>query len=345
MKYIIDKEKLIKTAKMFSTSALLFYPIKANTNKRVLDIIDPFISGYEVASIYHLSLLRKKLGIEAQRILYSEPIKSNAHIKKAITMDINCFVIDNIDELKRTIDLAGGMKLKIIIRVDISEFISMHNYNFKWGASIEDSLLMKDLVLSSGHHYLGVSFYIPQEVDYIDNFISVIEGISKTIGLQDCRIIDIGGGLPSDDVELVISKIKEKYLLKNTDFIVEPGRYLLNPCIDLVVKVIDIRIKQGQKLVFIDCGIYSGLMDSIVKKRRFDIQFMEIGYDNIDNTKENCLVCGSTSDISDVLGVYSLPKKIKVGDYLKIYECGAYCSELDTDFCKNKRANYYTVDS
>lgn len=345
MMYLINRQNLISTVKGYSVNARVFYPYKANTNRHVVKILDPLIAGYEVASIYHLTYLITKFRVEPQRILFSAPIKSNSQIKKALSLGIKNFVIDNIDELKRTILLADNIPLNIILRVDISEFIDAQQSVFKWGASINDILFMKELLAKSEQQYVGLSFYIPQEVDSVNNFMTVIDGIESLLGFHDCKAIDIGGGISSADVESILSQIKSKYELGEVDFIVEPGRHLLNPNIDLAVKIIDIREKQGQKLVFIDSGIYSGLMDAVVKNRRFEISYMNNKKRQPSDKMEQCLICGDSSDISDVLGIYELPKNIRVGDELIISGCGSYCSELDTDFCKNKRANYYIVDS
>lgn len=345
MKYMINRQNLINTVKGYSVNAQVYYPYKANTNRHVIKILDPLIAGYEVASIYHLIYLITKFKVEPQRILYSAPIKSNTQIRKALSLGVKNFVIDNISELERIIRLAGNTPLDIILRVDISNFINAQQSVFKWGASINEILYMKELLTKSVHQYIGLSFYIPQEADSINNFVTVIDGMAKAIGIHDCKIIDIGGGISSANVETVITQIKSKYELSDVDFIVEPGRHLLNPNIDLIVKIIDIREKQGQRLVFIDSGIYSGLMDSVIKNRRFEINYMQNKKRQPNEKVEQCLICGDSSDISDVLGSYDLPKTIRVGDELRISECGSYCSELDTDFCKNKRANYYIVDS
>lgn len=342
---MINRQNLIRTVKGYSVNAQVYYPYKANTNRQVIKILDPLIAGYEVASIYHLINLVTKIKVESQRILYSAPIKSNPQIKKALSLKVKNFVIDNINELERIICLAGNTPLNIILRVDISDFINAQQSVFKWGASIKEILDMKKLLTKSGHHYMGLSFYIPQEVDSVNNFVAVIDGIAKEIGIYDCKVIDIGGGISSADVEMVITRIKSKYEFGNIGFIVEPGRHLLNPNIDLVVKIIDIREKQGQKLVFIDSGIYSGLMDAVIKNRRFEISYIGNKKRQLDEKVEQCLLCGDSSDISDVLGLYELPINIKVGDELRVSGCGSYCSELDTDFCKNKRANYFIVDS
>lgn len=345
MMYLINRQNLISTVNSYSVNARVYYPYKANTNCHVVQILDPLIAGYEVASIYHLIYLITKRKVEPQRILYSAPIKSNSQIKRALSLGVNNIVVDNIDELERIIRLANNNPLNIILRVDISNFINAQQSVFKWGASINEILYMKDMLANSAHQYMGLNFYIPQEVDCASNFVTVIDGIANTIGVRDCKVIDIGGGISSADVESILTKIKVKYDLGGVDFIVEPGRHLLNPNIDLIVKIIDIRAKQGQKLVFIDSGIYSGLMDAVIKNRRFKISYINNKKRQLDERVERCLICGDSSDISDVLGIYDLPKNIRVGDELIISECGSYCSELDTDFCKNKRANYYIVDS
>lgn len=343
MKYLINKQNLIAAVKCYSVNAAVYYPVKANNSRDVIKILDPYVAGYEVASMDHLKQLICKLKINPERILYSAPIKTNAEIKKALLLNVNNFVIDNIDELKRVIYLAGSMSLNILLRIDVLNFIKTGQLVLKWGASIKDIIYMKNLIAESVHNYMGLSFYIPQEVESMGNFLAVINGLMHEIGLDDCKTLDIGGGIPSDVVDELLSTVRNMCGFREINFIVEPGRYLLNPNIDMVVKVTDIREKQGLTLIFIDSGIYGGLLDKAIKNRKFRISSMNECNEQFCEEKMKCLICGDTSDISDVIGIYELSKSINVGDKLIISECGAYCSTLDTSFCKNKRVNRYCI--
>jgi len=112
--------------------------------------------------------------------------------------------------------------------------------------------------------------------------------------------------------------------------VLEPGRYLLNPCIDMVVSVTSVRNINANRLVFINAGIYTGLLDAVVKGKKYQV-------DDERQTSTSKLarayICGSSSDISDTLGEYKLRADLAGGDTLIIKECGAYSAVMQTHFC------------
>ena len=69
--YIIHKKHIIEKLKQYGNGCEIYYPIKANSDRRVIRIIDPFVSGYEVDSIYHLHDLLHKYKVDPSRIIYS----------------------------------------------------------------------------------------------------------------------------------------------------------------------------------------------------------------------------------------------------------------------------------
>ena len=141
-------------------------------------------------------------------------------------------------------------------------------------------------------------------------------------------------------MDKIVGQIRAIPALSKMQLIIEPGRYLLDPCIDMQVEITAIREKQGKKLIFINSGIYNGLLDVVVKRKRFKLVALKKAEDY---SCAEYTICGCSADISDVLGEYVLPENLQVGDALRILNCGAYCSEMATPFCKNKKANY-TVD-
>ena len=339
--YIIKKKNLIEKLLIYSKECQVYYPIKANSNSKVIRLIDQYVKGYEVDSVYHLHDLLFKYKVNPDRIIFSALVKSTEVISNVIKWGVKKFVVDNVLDLENIISLSQNSTLTFFIRVDVSEFVSADGLILKWGASINEVAALKSIIREKHHNFVGYSFYLPQEINSVNHIKQVICSLYDKVGFSDCKYLDIGGGIDSKDIIDIVNTIEE--ICGNTvpNIIVEPGRHLLGPCIDLCVTVLAIRFKQGKKLVFINSGIYDGLLDVKIKNKRFTILPHK---KESDNTDEECIICGNSADISDNLGIYILPKDIEVGDKLLILNCGAYCSEMDTIFCKNKRANY-KVDS
>lgn len=338
--YIIHKKNLIEKLNTYGEKCQIFYPIKSNSNSKVIKIIDSYVKGYEVDSICHLYDLVFRYKVNPNRIIFNTALKSIETLTKAIKWGVTKFVIDSVFDLNNLVSINSDAALTFLIRVDPSEFLT-HTELLKWGASLDEITKLKAIISDTKHNFVGYSFYIPQEVNSIDNIKHVIYSLVNNVDFSDCKILDIGGGIPDEAINDIVESTERVCGNIMPIIIVEPGRHLLDPCIDLSVTVLAIRFKQGKKLVFIDSGIYDGLIDAKIKSKHFEIITKDSNYGN---EKEECIICGNSADISDNLGRYILPIDLKVGDNLLILNCGAYCSEMKTNFCKNKRANYI-VDS
>ena len=279
-KYIIHKQKLEEQVKIFGENAKVYYPIKANSNKKVLEILDPLVDGYEVDSYFHLRDLIKKYNVEPQRIIYSAPIKDAQTIAGVIGLGVRCVIVDNLTDCNSIVHIAKDSQMQFIIRVDVSEFIPTNGLTLKWGASIPEIMQLKQQIFASKHKFLGWSFYLPQEVNSSKNFDLLLSNMERCIGFCDCEILDIGGGIATMDMDKVVGQIRAIPALSKMKLIIEPGRHLLDPCIDMQVEITAIREKRGKKLVFVNSGIYNGLLDVVVKRKRFKIAALKVAEDD-----------------------------------------------------------------
>lgn len=308
----------------------MYYPIKANSNFALVSFLNNFVDGYEVDSLYHISTLIRKHKVSADRILYSYPLKNRKEIRSALNMGISNFVIDDINECRQILDVAST-PVKLIVRIDVTSYIKVQNLIVKWGATSHEISEIIRSINDSIHKINGFSFYLPQEISSFENFELVIDKLFAEFDVGNYDILDIGGGIADDMLPKIVSKLQSFISRSKTKIIIEQGQYLLNPTIDLQVNVLEVRYKNRNKMVFIDSGIYHGLLDAILKKVNY-----KIVAGNTCETEE-CIVCGDSSDISDIIGVYKLPKNIKCGDLLTIKGCGAYCEEFITPFSKKKK--------
>lgn len=341
MKYVLNRKALICSAKKYSEYASLYYPLKSNADYIVVQTLDPYIAGYEVAAFAHIKLLMETHGVVPSRILYSALIKSKREIKEAIKLGVSRFVVDKLEDVKTICELSN-CTIEFIVRLDVADFIKT-DYVLKWGASLNCSLEIIENILRRHHCFKGVSFYLPQEICNLKNFQTMVELISNYYSKFGFEVLDIGGGVTHQMVAEIGRTIKHYLNMDNTNIWIEPGKYLLDPNISMSVNIIDIRERGGNKLLFIDSGIYSGLLDAAIKSKKFKIILeRKVGTTELSTMY---MVCGDSPDIIDVLGEYELPIDLKVGDKLIILDCGAYCSVLKTNFCDNKRVSYYIADS
>ncbi|MDR1617451.1 MAG: hypothetical protein LBS06_00200, partial [Treponema sp.] len=102
----------------------------------------------------------------------------------------------------------------------------------------------------------------------------------------------------------------------------EPGRGLLNPCVEMRTAVTRLRILNGERRVHVDASIYSGLMDVYIENRALIMRAGAAAHDTL------CHVYGGTSDSADFLGTHLLPGGLREGDIITIPDCGAYSWDI-----------------
>lgn len=333
--YFIINEKLLKyNIQEYAKLAQIYYPVKANCSEAVLNIIKKDVAGFEVESFNHVKRLILVDKINPGRIIYSKLIKNIEEIKILLDMGITNFVVDSVEDCRMIINCADKKLCTFIIRLNIDVVIDDFKFISKWGARIQEVKEIIDIISNSKHVFWGISYYLPQEVNTHKNHVVLLDKIYKNINISNCKVIDVGGGITRFELKRLVAII-DKWNVK-LNIIVEPGRCLLDPCIKLKAKIVDIRERKGKNLMFLDVGIYCGLLDAIVKKKKYKVKLEQ----NSGIKLKKYILCGESSDISDVIGEYYLPENLKKGDSIFLENCGAYTGELQTYFYGKKRIGY-----
>jgi diaminopimelate decarboxylase len=337
--YIFDKSMFKSILREYQQIGDVYYPIKANDDNFVVDEVIRQSCCFEVDSIEHIKILISKKNVDPNRILYSYPVRENKDIKKAHRLGIKKYVVDSLQEYKCVTSIVNDALFFIRLNVIDMLNLKLKPEQNKWGLSINKTRELIDSIRSEGNNVIGLSFYLFDEIVKNDENIlgKLLDLISGNFSGYSLRYLNIGGGITHSDAMRFLNNLeKTKGIIGAEKIIIEPGKHLLNPCIDMVVSVTEIKSVNNKKIIFINSGIYYGLIDVIIKKRKFEIEhFDEEKY--LTSEKKDYLVCGSSSDVSDYLGEYQLNKYLEIGDKLIIKSCGAYSSVMQTAFYKKKK--------
>ena len=151
--------------------------------------------------------------------------------------------------------------------------------------------------------------------------------------LEPC-LLNIGGGFPVRHVKPIpaIEKIGATVnaaigdLPSNIRVMAEPGRFLVSDCAWLVSRVIGTAVRHGTRWVYLDTGIFHGMMEAI-EGLEFEIRTDRHG------TEIPCTVAGPICDSVDVIiRDRMLPAGLAEGDYVYIPNTGAYSVAYATQF-------------
>jgi ornithine decarboxylase len=160
--------------------------------------------------------------------------------------------------------------------------------------------------------------------------------------LQSISVINIGGGFPAryknisdvviDSVFSKIDELQEWCKARELRLLVEPGRYLAAPCIELhthVQSVID-------DAVVVDASVYNSSMDTILVPIKLLIK-------GESDSGRKYVVKGSTPCSMDIFRYDArLAQKPAVGDQITFLNAGAY--NFATEFCELDKIKTKIVD-
>jgi len=256
---------------------------------------------------------------------------------------ITHFVVDNtvdLDALTTYIN-KNNRKISLLLRMNLKENTIFTGRYFVFGMK-QDEINSKIPVLAKNKNIekLGVHFH--RKTQNINEW-SIKEELEEKLTKEvfNCiDIINIGGGLPvkyknsnDDTLNYIFSKIKElKQHLnkKNIKLIIEPGRFLAAPCINLETQIISI----SGKNIIINASVYNSSMDTLIAPLKLLVEGEQ------EKGKEY-LIKGCTPCSMDIFRYSVHLKNLKIGDKIVFLNAGAY--NFHTEFCSLPKIETYIV--
>lgn len=235
----------------------IFYSLKANAEKEILQILKDVDARFEIASIGEFNVL-KEINVSSERIICGLPVKPVQWLQYMYEEGCMYFVFDSKSELEKLIKYTPN-SLKIL-RINISDLIPN---SIEYGMEYESAYNLLNNV-EMVKYVDGLSFHISNNIN-IDNFNCVMDRIETLIPfiLSSKILLNIGGGYRMDatnafyfNLQERITQIKSKYCM---DIIAEPGNSIVNSAGSIYTKVIGIKKRNGYTDLYIDVGKPSGL--------------------------------------------------------------------------------------
>ncbi|HQT69899.1 MAG TPA: type III PLP-dependent enzyme [Thiobacillus sp.] len=98
----------------------LFYAIKANSDRPILQTLAPLVAGFEVSSGGELAWVREHFA--EVPVIFSGPGKLDQELRQAIEQDVDCLHVESLHELQRLADIAGraGRTAPVSLRINLT---------------------------------------------------------------------------------------------------------------------------------------------------------------------------------------------------------------------------------
>ena len=336
--------------------AKIYYALKANPHPEIVKLLQDCGCGFEISSQGELELLLG-LKIPSGKIISGNPVKELSSIKLAHTRGVELFVFDSYAELEKLSQAASGSK--VCVRLAVSNEGSEWPLSKKFGVEIEEAVELLVNAKELGLMPYGIAFHVGSQCTYAEAWAKAIEKSRVVWELAEDRgvrlhLLNVGGGFPIKYIKPVpsIAEIARvtmdsvrKNFPKDIELVVTPGRALVGEAGTLVTTVIAKAARDGEKWLYLNVGVFNGLMETIG-----GIKYPLATAENHPKTSEGkdkiskWTLAGPSCDSFDVISTEVELPEMDIGDRIYIMSAGAYTTAYASQFDGFPIPRTYFVD-
>jgi len=317
----------------------LHYAVKANPDPALLAALAAAGCRFDVASPAEITAA-VGAGATPSELVYSNPVKRRDDVRFAARLGVDLFVVDSPGEVAKVAEAAPGSG--VLCRLVTSGEGSDWPLSRKYGCSTGEAVTILRKAARLGLRADGISFHVGSQQRDPEAWADPVAAAARVFdelraaGLNPW-LLDLGGGFPAplDDScpppEAYGAAI-ERHL--STAFgehrpttIAEPGRGIAADAGVLVSSVIGVVHRGGTRWVFLDAGLFTGLVETLDEAIRYPLTT------DVPGPTGPAVLCGPTCDSTDVLyekAMVELPLALAEGGQVRFHCAGAYTSTYST---------------
>jgi ornithine decarboxylase len=339
---LIDSEKVKEKASLigrYIKNSKVFYAVKANPDIKILKFLNGLKLGFEIASEGELEILLS-LGVKPERIISSNPVKSLKFLKISAPCGVNYFSFDSSDEVDKLSRYVPGCN--VYARLSVPNEGSEWPLSKKFGVELDEALILLRYAKEKGINPIGITFHVGSQCTNVYNWNIALDkakalwDMAERNGIK-LTLLNIGGGYPIrytknvvsiETIEKNVNKLIYERFPKDIEIHIEPGRAVIGDAGILVTTVIGKARRSNEDWLYIDVGVFNGLMESVggIKYSYIVESCKHTRY------KKRWTIAGPSCDSFDVIdNNVSLPEP-NVGDLILILSSGAYTVSYASEF-------------
>jgi len=317
-------------------NAKVFYAVKANPDIEVCRVLADLGLGFEIASEGELRLLAQ-IGVGAERIITSNPVKTFRFLEEAAEYGVSYFAYDSIAEVDKMARYAPGGN--VYVRLTVPNEGSEWPLSKKFGVEIEEAASLLVYARDKGLNPVGITFHVGSQCNNPYNWQHAVDKardlweMAESEGIK-LKMLDLGGGYPIRytknvvdiaTIETKIDKVLKQKFSEEVQIFIEPGRAVVGDAGIFVGTVIGKASRGGENWLYIDVGVFNGLMESIGG----------IKYNYIVGSRgeeKTWTVSGPSCDSFDVIDKEAEIAEPEVGNRILIPSAGAYTISYASEF-------------
>ncbi len=344
---VLSLEQIEKNYRLLRTHlprVKVFYAIKANPHRRILELMRDLGSNFDVASDGEIMEL-SSLGVDGSRMIYANPMKTVNGLRACRNAGVGKMTFDSAGEIDKMARECPGATVLLRIRIDNS---SAHvDLNKKFGAAREQALELLLKARDAGLDAAGIAFHVGSQTTSADPYLYALD-IAREIfeeaaaaGMQ-LRIMDIGGGFPIPEPKVrfnlqeMLNQINARLYedFPGVEIWAEPGRFICGTAVNLITSVIGVTERGGQPWYFLDEGLYGTFSGVLFDQWDFKLISFKEG------EQVAATFAGPSCDSLDIMFRGKMTVRQEEGDLILVPICGAYTSASATTFNGFSKANF-----
>lgn len=339
---LIDSDKVREKTSMigrYIKNSKVFYAVKANPDRDILNFLNYLKTGFEISSEGELEIL-SSLGVEPERIISSNPIKSVKFLKMAATYGIKYFAFDSAEEINKLSQFVPHCN--VYIRLSVPNEGSEWPLSKKFGVELDEAATLLTYAEDKGLNPVGITFHVGSQCTNIYNWNIALDKAKILWDIAErnrmtLNLLNIGGGYPIiytknvvsiETIEKNVNSLIYERFPKGTEIHVEPGRAVVGDAGILVTSVIGKARRSDEDWIYIDVGVFNGLMESVggIKYSYIVESYKHARY------KKPWTIAGPSCDSFDVIDNNVTLPEPNVGNLILILSSGAYTVSYASEF-------------
>ena len=322
-------------------SADLFYAVKANPHPAVLRALAAAGCGFEISSEGELDQVLAVGG--SSTIISSNPIKAPRFVGRAARAGVTAFAVDSPDELGKIAREAPGSGVYVRLLVDNSG--SEWPLARKYGVGPSEAVNLLVQAADCGLIPRGTTFHVGSQCRVSASWAAALDVTAEVWENAAARglaldFLSIGGGFPIQHLRPIpaleeIAEAVQHHIAarfpRDVYLSLEPGRALVGDAAILGASVIGKAQRHDGRWVYLDVGIFNGLMEAI---DGFSYEIITATNDRSGDhlPRQNVVLAGPSCDSVDVIAESVAMADVAVGDRVQILNAGAYTLSYASHF-------------
>lgn len=341
---------------------IVHYAVKANANKKVLNLISQTGMGADCVSGGEIQRCLE-CGFPSEKIVYAGVGKADWEINLGLDNDIFCFNVESEEELEIINELAQKRGKIASVCLRINPDVGAHTHanittglaENKFGIALRYVPSIISAAMEMTHiNLIGLHFHIGSQIMEMQDFQALcarINDIQDDLEKRGVKVenINVGGGLgidyndpeghPIPDFQSYFNTFaKHLKLRKGQKVHFELGRSVVGQMGSLITRTIYVKQGKSRQFAIVDAG-----MSDLLRPALYQAHHRIVNLSNTDDLQSYDVV-GPICESSDVFAKeVSLPT-VHRGDLLAIRSAGAYGESMASQYNCRKLPTGYMSD-